>query len=366
MTERRDLGRQLALSMAFVVLAMLCLTFVVFYAVYAILFLNGVRLVNEDSLLVPTGWDALTMVALCITGLALSSTAAVRLARRIVSPLDAVARAARNIASGDLTARARTDTAAIGETAMLIDDFNAMAVRLERMAKDVITWNAQIAHELRTPLTILTGRMQGISDGVFVADDAMIRSLLGQVEGLRRIVEDLRIVSLVDSDRLGLELIDVNLADEIEDVAGLLLPSLEKAGFGLDLVLDRGPARVDMARVRQAILALVDNAQRYASPCTLRIALTLSDSMIDLRVVDTGPGMSEEFAQDAFRIFTRSREKAGVQGSGLGLAVVHAIARAHGGDATYSSSEGHSTFRIVIPRRLVRDHRHWDDASDGA
>ncbi|WP_202389699.1 ATP-binding protein [Croceibacterium soli] len=340
--------------MAMIAMAMLFLTFVTFYVVYAILALADSPLIPSESSLTPTRWEFLTLAGLCVIGLTIASRSAVALARRIVAPLHSMGRAARSIADGDLSARAESQSGAIGETAMLIEDFNAMAERLERAAMDIVTWNAQIAHELRTPLTILKGRLQGMADGVFVADEAMIRRLLAQVEGLGRLVEDLRIVSLVESERLGLELADVDLASEIEDLILLVKPALDKAGFSLELQLARGKARVDTARVRQAILALIDNAQRYADPGPLRIELRLTDDDVDLRVIDPGPGMPASFAQDAFRLFTRSDDAAARHrsGSGLGLAVVEAIARAHGGTASYQPSGKGSAFIMMLPRRV--------------
>jgi two-component system sensor histidine kinase AdeS len=106
---------------------------------------------------------------------------------------------------GNLAARATSDEHAMGETAQLVDDFNQMAARLQDMAQHRAFWNAAIAHELRTPVTILRGRLQGITEGVFAPEQSQFQSLLTQVEGLGRLIEDLRTVALAESGHLPLQ-----------------------------------------------------------------------------------------------------------------------------------------------------------------
>lgn len=350
MSRARGLGRQLALSMASVALAMLLLTVVGFYAVYTIILAVDPSFLPPSAQVAPAGADGFILIGVCLLGLGFAVFSAVRLARRILQPLHAVAGAARRIAAGDLDARAARDERQIGETGMLVDDFNGMAERLDRMARDVIVWNATIAHELRTPLTILRGRLQGIADGVFQADETTIRRLLGHVDALARLVEDLRVVSLVDSGHMPLEPARVDLAAEIEEIATLVRPELHKAGFQLLLNLPPCYAQLDRARLQQALLALLDNATRHADPCTLRIDLKRTEESVTIGVVDQGPGMSADFAEQAFGLFSRgevAREK--TRGTGLGLSVVRAIARAHGGDVRYVRSGSDCAFVMTFP-----------------
>lgn len=353
MNRARGLGRQLALSMASVAMAMLLLTIIGFYAVYTIILAIDPSFLPPSAQVAPVGADGFILIGVCLLGLAFAIFSAVRLARRILQPLHAVAGAARRIAAGDLAARAVRGERQIGETGMLVDDFNVMAERLDRMAKDMIVWNATIAHELRTPLTILRGRLQGIADGVFQADEATIRRLLGHVDALARLVEDLRVVSLVDSGHMPLEPARVDLVAEIEELATLVRPELQKAGFQLSLNLASGLAQLDRARLQQALLALLDNATHHADPCTLRIDLKRTGETVAISVVDQGPGMSTDFAGQAFGLFTRgeiAREK--TRGTGLGLSVVRAIARAHGGDVRYERSGRDCAFVMTFPGGL--------------
>lgn len=348
MRRRISLARQLGGAMAALATMAIIVSSAAFYLVYGVL--EWLRLVAplppgvEDT----TGLDIGITVVACLGGGIVAVAIGVRVARRIVRPLGAVGDAARRIAEGDLATRIDASPEAHGETAQLIADFNAMADRLQRMSDDVQVWNAQIAHELRTPLTILRGRLQGAQDGVFALDAQLIDGLLQQVDGLTRLVEDLRSVSLADSGRLELMPEALDLAAAIEALAPSLASMLAPGGFGLALDLEPGIARADLARLRQAVIALVDNARRHADPCVVRIEVAFDEATATIRVVDDGPGLGAGFENRAFDPFARGARRA--NGSGLGLAVVRAIARAHGGDAGYARDGARSIFRITLPR----------------
>lgn len=348
MRQPGSLGRQLAFSMVTVTVSMVLLTLVGFYMTYWLVLKIAPSLLGPEDSLIPNGADIAVIIVMSALGLVIASRVAFRMAVRIVEPVTAVAHAARLVAGGDLSARVTIGRTSSGEMTVLVDDFNAMAGRLERMASDAVAWNAQIAHELRTPLTILRGRLQGVSDGVFAMDDRLVASLTRQVEDLTRLVEDLRIVSLFDSGRLALHRVETNFADEIEDLAEMLRPALQAAGFSLVLELDQGPTFLDPARIRQALTALIDNAIKYADPGPIRIALDLKPKVTELRVADAGPGLPDDFVDSAFERFSRGEEpRSTTRGSGLGLSVVRSILEAHGGSARYSRSQ--QEFVLSLP-----------------
>lgn len=289
-------------------------------------------------------------------GFLAATFASVLLARRIVLPVSAVASAAREVAQGNLSARARCSTPGFGETAQLISDFNQMAVQLAAYESEMRTWNSAIAHELRTPLTILRGRLHGVHDGVFELDKAMVSNLIQQVDGLTRIVEDLRTVSLAAAGRLELMLGTVDLASEAQAVIAMVEPDLAAAGITVESDLRSATARADSARVRQALLALVSNAAQYASDGRwLRVETKTNAADVVIRVIDRGPGLPPDFGPRAFDAFSRAEESRSRAhgGTGLGLAVVQAIAQSHGGAAKSMPSDGKGTiFEISIPRQL--------------
>lgn len=346
------LSRQIALTMmamAFGVTLLVVLTSYVFYF-FATYYWPDLF---YQPTWIPTGPEWVWIVGTTLTGLAFAAVVATHLARRILVPLNSVADSIRRVAQGDLAARANAGDRSLGEAALLADDFNALANQLQRTTEEMTFWNAAIAHELRTPVTILRGRLQGLAEGVFTPDEAQFRSLLTQVEGLARLIEDLRAVSLAENGHLALQRRETDLATEVESVVEFCRHALETAGQHPDLDLQAGPVLCDPVRIRQALLALLENVRRHAVPGRVFIQARREDGWCVLRVEDEGPGIPPEHASQVFTAFRRMHGKDDMQpsgGSGLGLAVVAAIARAHNGHATcHPSRMGGACFELRWP-----------------
>ncbi|QXI26612.1 ATP-binding protein [Pseudomonas vanderleydeniana] len=352
MKRSGGLSRQIIFSMSAVVLCVIALSVVGSYVFYALLSEISPPTEAEMDEWLPSGMEWLWMALTTCISLGVGAVAAIKLSRRILMPLNSVATSLRRLADGDLEARAVAGDQSLGEASVLVDDFNSMASRLQRMAQEQAFWNAAIAHELRTPLTILRGRLQGLAEGVFTPDTAQFYGLLTQVEGLTRLIEDLRVVGLADSGYLELNLQETDLAMGIEAEVQLFEPSLQAAGFTLQLDLQRRSVRCDVARIRQALLALLENVRRHATPGNVAVQLGTRANLNYLRVEDSGPGIDEAFATHIFEAFQRgdtSRSRA-QGGSGLGLAVVRAIAVAHGGAVTCRNTENAGTlFELSWP-----------------
>lgn len=286
----------------------------------------------------PDDWTAFDLVVFGSIILIGQLTAAVvgwRLARKITAPLAAVGMAARSVAEGDFSARAMENGKSFGEAEQLLTDFNAMAARLEAAEAELRYSNTAIAHELRTPLTILRGRLQGLNDGVFTPGPELFDSLVAHVDGLSRLVEDLRVLGLFSASKLELTTQSVDLAAEATAVLRSMAPDLAIADITLETAFKPVWIKADAARVRQALLALLENACRYAAGSDVRVETLIIDHYAVLRVSDTGAGLLPDEYDRAFERFWRadtSRTRAR-GGSGLGLSVVRAIAESHGGMA---------------------------------
>lgn len=112
---------------------------------------------------------------------------------------------------------------------------------------------------------------------------------------------------------------------------------------------------VDAMRFRQALLALITNARRYAIRGAIDISLTIENDSVMLRVANEGPGLDSDIASSAFEPFRRgSRSGAMEKGeNGLGLSVVRAIVEAHGGTVRYvPSDKGGAMFEIVLGKAV--------------
>lgn len=335
------LGRKISLWMTAVTLGMTFVVVSTSYLFYYVMMTYWPERVDETAVL-PSGPEWVWLGATFLFGAIVAMAVARKLARKILVPLNSVADSMRRVSRGDLAARAVSGDRSLGEAASLADDFNALATRLQRITEEQTFWNAAIAHELRTPVTVLRGRLQGLAEGVFPPTEALFRGLLTHVEGLSRTIEDLRVISLAESGHLDLHLQDMDLRTEISGVLEFFGAEIASAGQVAEVEVTASHVRGDPLRIRQALLAMLDNARRYAGPGVVRIYAFIQDGACHLRVRDHGPGISPEQATHVFTAFRRAgvAHTAHRSGSGLGLAVVAAIAHAHSGHVTCESPAG--------------------------
>ncbi|NNP69597.1 two-component sensor histidine kinase AdeS [Acinetobacter sp. Ac_5812] len=294
-------------------------------------------------------WIWLSTVVFC--GAVISLIIGMFLAQRFIKPINFLAEAAKKISQGDLSARADDSQIHSTEIAELMHHFNDMAQQLESSVENAQVWNAAIAHELRTPITILQGRLQGILDGVFKPDEALFKSLLNQVEGLSHLVEDLRTLSLVENQQLRLNYEKIDFKLHAEKVLKLFEDRLVKAQIIPVLDVRAALISCDRRRLEQVLIALIENAIRYANAGALKISTQwVADDWV-LKIEDQGPGIAPEYQQDLFDPFFRLEQSRNKEfgGTGLGLAVVHAIVVAHKGTIEYSNPNHNSVFTIKLP-----------------
>lgn len=266
------------------------------------------------------------------------------LARRIAGPLSDLTSAAVDLKSGDFSVSVAPSNRSTREVSSLVDTFNALAASLDNMEKRLRFNNMAVAHELRTPLTILQGSLQGMLDGVFPMDRKMISDLLLQVEGLGRIVEDLRTLSLAIGQKLVMERQSTDVSEVVAAVLMSAKPMLDTSKLTVETGLHPAVIPVDSPRIRQAVLALLENACRYAADGNWLRCETerLPDDSVVIRFLDRGPGFPQDLDAVATNPFWRgdpSRSRA-TGGTGLGLSVVQAIALAHGGRLEFANRQG--------------------------
>jgi signal transduction histidine kinase len=287
-----------------------------------------------------------------LIALLVASIIAIFIATHMARQLQNVSTAARAIAKGELSTRANLSAGAAAEVQDFVHNFNGMAESLETYQRQFVENSAAIAHELRTPLTILRGRLQGMLVGIFKIDAPNVEALISQVDSLTQIVNDLRVTSLASAGKLNISLEPIKLEEEIAVLVQGLKPDLTMAHMNLELDLRPVTVCGDPNRLRQATLALIDNVMKYASGGkVISVATGLSDGNAYIRVMDRGSGLPHD-AERLFEPFwrqdgSRSRETGG---SGLGLSVAAAIAKAHKGSIVgRNRPSGGAVFEILIP-----------------
>jgi two-component system sensor histidine kinase AdeS len=351
MKSQSSLSRQIAYWMAATSILASTTVFFGYYFGFWVVYIYFPTYLNEESWF-PAGIEYLLLLIFGVPGVICSWVVAFKFAARILEPLNSLAENARKLASGDLKARASSGNTSLLEIKLLVEDFNNMAGQLEDDAENMTAWNAAVAHELRTPLTILKGRLQGAVDDVLPLSKDNLRALLLHVDGLARLVDDLRTVTLADGGRLHLLIAPSLISKEASLVVETMRHALEEAGFEIALELADVTADADPMRIRQALLALLTNALHHARPGPIVVRADSDGLFARIAVEDSGPGLPPEFERRAFDPFTRAAplKAKSRSGSGLGLSVVRAIATAHGGQLRYlRSGRGGSIFEMAIP-----------------
>ena len=273
------------------------------------------------------------------------------ISRRIAAPLGELADAARRMAGGDFSGSGNTKTKHIVEIAFLVESFDSLTRELQMMERRLKFNTMAVAHELRTPLTILQGRLHGILDDLFPLDKEAVRQLIVQVEGLTRLVDDLRTLSLAETNNLVQGLEPLDLAAECATVAEAARPLMEEAGILIDMSLEPAAVYGDRQRLRQLLLILIDNVRRYAAGGRrLRCSTGLLEGRPFMTIEDKGPGFPVGVEAHGIELFWRTEpsraRKTG--GTGLGLSIARAIARAHDSDMQIKAGEAGGTTVTVL------------------
>lgn len=274
------------------------------------------------------------------------------LVRRFVNPLADVIYAAGEVTDGKLNTR--ISSKGPQDMRSLSDSFNEMASSLERNDRERRDMLADIAHELRTPLTVIRGRLEGIVDGIYTADGGQVSLALEQTYLLERLVDDLRLLTMVETRQLHFEKKDVDLANLIQRTIEMF--SAEAREKNISLSFEKGSRnftlKLDAQRTEQVIGNLIGNALRYI-PEGSKIWLNLEKTAesINLFVNDNGPGISNQdlpFLFDRFWRKDKSRSRAS-GGTGLGLAIAKQLIEAQGGTiSAHNLDEGGLRIQIIL------------------
>jgi signal transduction histidine kinase len=288
---------------------------------------------------------------------ALATTLAVSwfITRRLTRPVAAMAAAATQIADGDYHTRVPPSRLGV-EFAMLDNAFNRMAATLHTTENRRRELLADLAHELRTPLATLDSFLEGIEDGIIPATDATWQTMAEQTGRLRRLVDDIDAVSRAEERQLHIQPEPVDLAATVgEAVAAASAAFAEKdVHVGQDRDHNRSMVHADPDRLREILDNLLSNALRH-TPRGGQVTVTLLNrpGRAEVSISDTGEGIAPEHLPHVFDRFYRvdpARSRA-TGGSGIGLAIARALARAHGGDLRAASDgTGYgATFTLSLP-----------------
>jgi len=248
------------------------------------------------------------------------------------------------------------------ELAALAITMNQLLSRLHRALARQRAFVADASHELRTPFAVLRGELELAGRPGRTRDELAlaVANAAEEAARLNRLTDDLLLLARSDSDRLALRTEVTDLAPILERSVEFARARADAAGVRLGLDVPRPMvARIDGDRVRQAVDDLLDNALRFAPRDTeVVLRCRAADDDLTIEVLDAGPGFPPDFLPHAFERFARpDRGRArGDGGAGLGLAIVNAIALAHGGRAlARNRDEGGAAVSLDLPGAIVSD-----------
>jgi two-component system OmpR family sensor kinase len=301
--------------------------------------------------------DAVRLAAIVLVSvLLIASALAWLVAGRILAPLQQLGDTARSISESDLTRR--IPVSGSDELAELAGTFNAMLDRLEGAFASQRAFVSDASHELRTPITIVRGHLELLGDDPQERRDT-IALVTDELDRMSRFVDDLLLLARAEHDDfLRLDWLELGaLTDELLEKAGALAARDWQLEGRAEALL-----RGDRQRLTQAVIGLAHNAVQHTTDGeAIWLGSAADGREARLWVRDGGPGVALADQERIFERFARAQaSRRRSEGAGLGLAIVRAIADAHGGRVELSSRPGAgATFTVVIPLPAQPEEEPW-------
>lgn len=228
----------------------------------------------------------------------------------------------------------------------LAEMVNACFAEVERMIASLRAATDGLAHDLKTPITRIKARIELAMLREAAADPVFLLETVHDLDALLKLINDL--LGLARTEALTSEAFErVDLAAIAREAVNLYEPVAESEGRRL--VGHARPAIAEGVRplLMQAVVNLIDNALKYGGPAAnIDVRTETRDGRVILSVADDGPGIADCDRERAVARLTRLDDSRTTSGSGLGLSIVSAVARAHGG--TLSLLDNHPGLKVVM------------------
>lgn len=287
-------------------------------------------------------YGAIMLVIACVLGLLFSNS--------LTRPLRRISAAVDEIGGGQLDVRAPVDDGP-PELRRLAEAINSTSTRLINLLDAQKTFVEDASHQLRTPLTALQLHLENLQHGGSDVGPEDFHAVLSELGRMNSLVESLLAMARNESRSPILEVVD--LAAVAQERVNYWRPYAEEHGLSLSAVTSHEALVLVMSgMLEQALDNLLENAFD-ATPAggNIRVEVSeLSESTIELHVVDDGPGLPPHERTLALRRFWRGRENF-AEGSGLGLAIVDQLVRLSGGAIELRPAEGHGLDATLMLKR---------------
>ncbi|QDZ09658.1 sensor histidine kinase [Devosia ginsengisoli] len=317
---------------------------------------NGMRLVVGRDVVERQGFSAIIVQSFLfgVLGIILFSLVAGGItARRVLRRIDTIRDTSTKIMSGNLSERVPV-TRRNDEFDGLATNLNAMLDRIEQLLQGLKEVTDNVAHDLKTPLTRLRNQAEtALRDGA--SDEVRQQALETTIAESDRLIQTFNALLMIARAEAGAPsgaLADVDVSAVVSDMAELYGPVAEDEGIVVETSIAEGlHLRGNRELIGQAMVNLLENAVKYAKPVgegqgRITVGLRQQDGRALIEVADNGPGIPEADRKRVLERFVRLEKSRSEPGSGLGLSLVDAVARLHGG--TFRIEDNAPGVRAVI------------------
>ncbi len=291
------------------------------------------------------------LVLLSAAGVLLVALLGHYIARLALRPLSQLSAEAQALSPRNLEQRLRLEPLP-DELADLKQSFNGALGRLESAYKQLEAFNADVAHELRTPLANLIGQTQVALARERTAGELseVLQSNLEELERMRLIVNDMLFLASADQGATAQECEPSSIAGEVAKTVEFLEYILDDAGVRVRVQGD-ACGLIERSLFRRALTNLLQNAVQHSTPgAEVSVVISQDDGNVRVAVSNPGLGFSSDHAARLFDRFYRidmARKNSG-ENHGLGLSIVKAVAKMHGGTVFAKSDEGFNTVGFTV------------------
>jgi heavy metal sensor kinase len=276
------------------------------------------------------------------------------MARRALLGVEEVTQTAEDISKGAIERRVPL-RARGAEIDRLATAFNNMLERIHALICGMREITDNIAHDLRSPITRIRGVAEmTLTSGKSVGEyESMAANTIEECDRLLEMIETMLAISELEAGAGSLAMGEVDMAGVVEDACELFQPLAEDKGLTIVTEVPTS-SRVygDIQKLQRLVANLLDNAIKYTPhEGNVTVSIDGDEAQVLLLVKDTGVGISGDDLANVFERFYRCDPSRSGAGVGLGLSLVMAIVRSHGGEVAVTSSPGKgSTFTVSLPR----------------
>jgi two-component system, OmpR family, sensor histidine kinase BaeS len=271
-----------------------------------------------------------------------------------IKPILIITEGANRLREGEMNTKVEieSNTAELQDLAQSINHLAVSLKRQEMLRKRLTT---DISHELRTPLTILQSHLEAISDGIWEPTPDKLNICKSEVSRLIKLVEQLKNLTDIEKYKEKMEEKKLNLSRILSEIIeGFEVQFQKNTVHHESMIRDNIFIQGDQDKIKQVFINIIDNALNYThSGGRVSTRLTEYENQAVIVIQDTGEGIEEKDLPYIFERLYRSdnsrNRKTG--GSGIGLAIVHSLVKAHGGSIHVESKKGEGTkITVAFPK----------------